>query len=83
MEELIMAPKASSSENKDGEVDIREDIQLLKEVILQTAEDIKTKFKEKSDDLEENMFGFVKQHPVKAIAVSVVAGMVLAKLLQK
>lgn len=80
-----MTQKVSVNEKEktaDG-VDIREDIKLLKEVILQTADDIKTKIKAKSDDLEENMFGFAKKHPVKTIAVSVVAGMILAKLLQK
>ncbi len=78
-----MTQKASSSEDTAEKVDLHEDMKLLKEVILQTADDLKAKFKEKSDDLEENMFGFVKRHPVKTIAVSVVAGMVLAKLLQK
>lgn len=80
-----MAPKAPSNDNDKSadDIDIREDIQLIKEMIIQTADDIKTKIKAKSDDLEENMFGFAKKHPVKTIAVSVVAGMILAKLLQK
>lgn len=78
-----MTQKASSSEDTVETVDLHEDMQLLKEVILQTADDLKAKFREKSDDLEENIFGIVKRHPAKAIAISVVAGMVLAKLLQK
>ena len=80
-----MAPKAPSSDNEKSadQIDIREDIQLIKEMIMQTAEDIKIKIKGRSGELEENMFGFVKNHPVKTIAVSVIAGMVLAKLLQK
>lgn len=78
-----MSHKASSDEKSVEKVDLHEDMEKLKEVLNQTADDLKAKLKEKSDDLEENLFGFAKRHPVKTIAVSVVAGMVLAKLLQK
>lgn len=55
----------------------------LKDKIVEKSDDLKTKVKEKSEDIQENIFDFVKQHPVKTIALSVVAGMVLAKILQK
>ncbi len=80
---MAQTQKFSGSEKSDEIVDLHKDIENLKAAFAQTAEDLKAKFKEKSDDLEENMFGFVKKHPAKTIAISVVAGMLLAKILQK
>ncbi len=39
--------------------------------------------KTKSVDLEQHVVTYVKDHPVKAVAFSVLAGVILAKLLRK
>lgn len=88
------AHEGSQHNGHAKDVDLREDILRVKEALAQTANDVREKAeelfhrsvqdaKEKSNDIEENVVAYVKEHPLKTIGYSVLAGVILAKLLQK
>lgn len=86
-----MSPTQNGSES--DKIDLREDVIKVKEALAQVAEDVKCKAEElfhqtmhdaksKSCDMQENIVNFVKEKPLTSIAISVVTGMILAKLLK-
>jgi ElaB/YqjD/DUF883 family membrane-anchored ribosome-binding protein len=89
-----MRPKNPDTSYENNHIDLREDVDRIRAALSQTAHDIKGKTEEtlrksyqdaknKSADLEETVTNYVKEHPVKTIAFSVLAGMIFAKLLRK
>lgn len=55
----------------------------IKDKIFEKSDDLRSKVMEKKEDIEENVYEFVKEHPIKTIALSVAVGVILAKILQK
>ena len=80
--------------HNDKKIDLSEDMDKVKEVLAQIAHDVKGKAesivnqsintaKDKTNNLEEDATNYIKDHPVRVVAFSVVAGMLLAKFLGK
>lgn len=79
-----MMTQKSVQDGKDGgKIDLHADINKIKDAFSQTAVDIKDKLKHNSEGLEDHILGYVREHPVKAVAFSMLAGMILAKILEK
>lgn len=79
---------------KDKNGDIVEDIEKVRDALAQVAHDVKNKAeslvnnsindaKSKTANLEETARDYMKEHPVKVIAFSVIAGMLISKILRK
>jgi ElaB/YqjD/DUF883 family membrane-anchored ribosome-binding protein len=84
----------SNNGRLNNNIDLHEDLEKIKAALSRTAYDVKDRageiwqqsikdMKEKSTNIEENTVRYVKEHPVKALAISVVAGMIISKLLRK
>lgn len=74
-------------------IDLQEDVEKVKQAFLKAAHDVRERAEEilyrslqdvktRSENLEECVVSYVKTNPVKTIAYSVLAGIIVSKLIK-